>query len=343
MNATGPLLSVEDLTVRIPLRTGAFRRSRDVVRAVSNVSLKLEPGHALGIVGESGSGKTTLARAILRLIPVTSGRVLFAGRDVLAMPPRELRAWRREAQLVFQDPYGSLDPRMTVEHIIAEPLRAHGIAASSAARDKIADLLQRVGLQPEHMHRLPRQFSGGQRQRIGIARALATAPRLLVCDEPVSALDVSVQSQIINLLGDLRRDSGVALLFIAHNLAVIRQLCDEVAVMYLGRIVEYGPADAIFTNPRHPYTQALLAAAPDPRQRRSERWLTLPGEPPSPLKPPPGCAFNPRCPFAEPLCSNERPQCIPRPADSPGQLTACHFAERVTPAALRDRLRADIA
>ncbi len=343
MSATPPLLSVDDLRVHIPLRGGAFGRSREVVRAVDGVSLRLNAGHALGIVGESGSGKTTLARAILRLVAVTSGRVEFAGRDVLALAGRDLRAWRREAQLIFQDPYGSLDPRMTVQAILAEPLRAHSLATSDELSNRVADLLQRVGLQPEHMRRLPRQFSGGQRQRIGIARALATNPRLLVCDEPVSALDVSVQSQIINLLADLRRQSGVALLFIAHNLPVIRQLCDRVAVMYLGRIVEEGPTEAIFENPRHPYTQALLATAPDPHQRRSDRWLALPGEPPSPIRPPAGCAFHPRCPFAEDRCRQERPECEEREGDRPGQMTACHFADRMTANALRARLGADIA
>jgi len=333
-----PLLSVNDLRVHIPVRGSRLGRSREVVRAVDGVSFQLSAGHALGIVGESGSGKTTLARAILRLVAASSGGIEFAGRDLLRMPPGELRAWRREAQMVFQDPYGSLDSRMKVADIIAEPLRAHGLVRGGDPRPQVAELLERVGLQPDHMDRLPRQFSGGQRQRIGIARALATRPRLLVCDEPVSALDVSVQSQVINLLADLRRDAGLALLFIAHNLAVVRQLCDEVAVMYLGRIVEYGPADAVFNQPRHPYSQALLSAVPDAHPQRSRGWLTLPGEPASPLAPPSGCAFHPRCPFTEERCREERPECVPRPGCSPGQLSACHLAERMTPEALVTRL-----
>jgi oligopeptide/dipeptide ABC transporter ATP-binding protein len=340
---TAPLLSVRDLHVHFSLRRGWLGRGHGAVRAVDGVSFSIAPGRSLGLVGESGSGKTTLARAVLRLIPPTSGRVQFAGRDLGGLGVAELRALRRDMQVVFQDPFGSLDPRMTVGDIIAEPLRAHGLARGRAAASRVAELLCGVGLRPEHSARYPREFSGGQRQRIAIARALATSPRLIICDEPVSALDVSVQSQIINLLSDLAGGDRSHLL-ISHNLAVVRQLCDEVAVLYLGRIVESGPADAIFENPCHPYTAALLGCVPRVAPPLGKLELpVLKGEPPSPTPPPRGCRFHPRCPLAEDRCRDDDPPLASRPGTRPGQSSACHFADRVGSMPRPPAERSDVA
>jgi len=329
MNAE-PLLDVDDLRVVFKPRNRALLRSPPPVRAVDGISFAMQPGRTLGIVGESGSGKSTLARALLRLIPAESGRIRFDGCDFLALNAADLRRARRHIQVIFQDPFGSLDPQMTVGEIIAEPLRVHGIAAGPDANARVAELLQNVGLLPEYANRYPRQFSGGQRQRVAIARALATSPRLIICDEPVSALDVSVQSQIINLLSDLSRNSGIAYLFITHNFAVVRQIADDVAVMYLGRIVESGPTDAVFENPRHPYTAALLASVPpvDPAARHTPLRV-LSGEPPSPSNPPAGCRFHPRCPLAEARCQTDDPRLEIRPGVRSNQLSACHFSDRV--------------
>ncbi|MCK6455466.1 MAG: ATP-binding cassette domain-containing protein [Phycisphaerae bacterium] len=324
-----PLLEVENLHVRFASTDQHGRYA--TLHAVTGVSFRIAPGETLGIVGESGCGKSTLARAVLRLVPCTADRLHFAGQDLRSLRGRALRAVRREAQMVFQDPYGTLNPRMTVEQIVGEPLQVHRLVDDAGRRRRVIELLQRVGLSDDHLLRYPHEFSGGQRQRIGIARALATNPRLLVCDEPVSALDLSVQSQIINLIAGLRRDLGLACLFIAHNLAVVRHLCDRVAVLYLGRIVELGPTTAVFDDPRHPYTQSLLASVPraDPDEGRTLPTLT--GEPPSPLNPPHGCTFHPRCPFVEPRCREIEPTLQAHAGLDHGHLAACHLAETLTP------------
>ncbi len=333
-----PLLDVRDLAVHFALEDGWLGRRRRTVRAVDGVSFHLSAGETLGLVGESGSGKSTIARAILRLVSITSGRILFEGRDLAALPTAELRRVRRNLQVVFQDPVGSLDPRMTAGEIIAEPLDAHGIVPSEGRSARVAELLERVGLRPQHAGAYPRQFSGGQRQRIGIARALAVNPKLLICDEPVSALDVSVQSQIVNLLADLRDQRGLACLFIAHSLAVVRQLCDRVAVLYLGRIVEAGPADAVLTRPRHPYTRALLSAVPSLSPCGSPIPPPIIGEPPSPMSPPPGCGFHSRCPFADARCREEPPTLRVMPGTREDARVACHLAETLEfPEASRSR------
>jgi oligopeptide transport system ATP-binding protein len=295
-----------------------------VVHAVSDVSFDVKAGETLGLVGESGSGKSTLGRAVLRLIEPSAGSVRFEGQELTTLPERQLRALRRHMQIVFQDPYGSLDPRMTVRDAVGEALDIHGLAPTKRARDeRVAALLERVGLLPAHMRRYPHEFSGGQRQRIGIARALAVSPRLIVCDEPVSALDVSVQAQIVNLLKDLSEELGLGYLFIAHDLHVVEFMSQRVAVMYLGRIVELCPADALRERARHPYTQALLSAVPSLESSTIRRRLPLAGEVPSALRPPPGCAFHPRCPLAKPgLCDVKRPELR---TISPGHEVSCHL------------------
>ncbi len=320
-----PLLDVRDLAVHFPLRGGLLGRRRGAVRAVDGVSFAIAPGETLALVGESGSGKTTLGRAILRLVEPTSGRVTFEGTDVLALRGEALRRLRRRMQVVFQDPYGSLNPRMTVGAAIREGLVVHGLAGGAEADRRVARLLEEVGLRPEHAARLPHEFSGGQRQRIGIARALAVEPAFVVCDEPVSALDVGVQAQVVNLLRDLQRRRGLAYLFIAHDLAVVAHMADRVAVMYLGRLVELAPRAALFAVPRMPYTQALLSAVPvpDPVQRRPR--IVLGGDPPSPADPPRGCAFHPRCfhPRKDARCEAERPALR---EVAPGHWVGCHHA-----------------
>jgi oligopeptide/dipeptide ABC transporter ATP-binding protein len=321
-----PLLDVRRLSVRFPVKHGAFGRGE--LRAVDDVSLTIEPGETLGLVGESGCGKTTLGRAILRLIEPTSGQVLLDGEDFTRLAKRELRLRRRRVQMIFQDPFGSLDPRLPVEEVLGEALDIHRLADTRAARGKrVAELLESVGLEPGAANRYPHEFSGGQRQRIGIARALAVEPSLIVCDEPVSALDVSVQAQIVNLLRDLQTERGLAYLFIAHDLAVVEHVSHRVMVMHLGKIVECAEARALIRHPHHPYTQALISAVPevDPAHRRSR--IVLPGEPPSPLAPPPGCPFHTRCPTARfPKCSVEAPALR---EIAPGRAAACHFAETV--------------
>ncbi len=297
------LLQVQNLKVHFPVKHGVFSVVREHVKAVDDVSFSIEPGETLGLVGESGCGKTTLGRAIVRLIEPTGGKVLFEGEDLAHMSPLELRGRRRKLQIVFQDPFGSLNPRMTVEDVIGEALDIHDLAESEAARRKrIAELLKAVGLDPAYAQRYPHEFSGGQRQRIGIARALAVEPKLIVCDEPVSALDVSVQAQIINLLQDLQQERGIAYLFIAHDLAVVEHISRRVMVMYLGKIVELADARSIIRSPKHPYTRALISAVPviDPASKKGR--IILPGDVPSPIHPPSGCPFHPRCPIAVAEC-----------------------------------------
>ncbi len=294
------------------------------LRAVDGVSFAVMRGETLAVVGESGCGKSTLGRLLLRLIEPSDGQVFFEDRDIGALPASELRALRRHAQIIFQDPYGSLSPRRSVAQIIAEPLEVFGLVTTRAARrEKVAELLHQVGLPPAAMDRLPRSFSGGQRQRIGIARAIAAGPSFIVADEPVSALDVSVQAQIVNLLQDLQAQNGFSCLFIAHDLAVVRHIADRVMVMYLGRVVEIGPKRAIYATPHHPYTQALLSAVPQPDPDAAQRRIVLEGDVPSPTRVPAGCAFHPRCPIAQDICRTQRP---PLREIAPGQSAACHFA-----------------
>ncbi len=317
------LLSVDGLVRDFPTREGGWAgRSGKVLRAVDGVTFHVGPGETLGLVGESGCGKTTVGRLILRLLPVTAGRVVFDGRDVTHVPERQLREFRRAVQAVFQDPYSSLNPRLTVRDIVGEPLRNFG-ATRRAAAARVGELLDTVGLPPDYMTRYPHAFSGGQRQRIGIARALALEPRLLVCDEAVSSLDVSVQAQVLNLLADLQRQLGLALLFISHNLAVVRHVSHRVAVMYLGRLVEIAPEPAIFEHPRHPYTRALLAAVPE-ADADAPPPAVLAGEIPSPLDPPSGCRFQTRCPRAEARCRATEPGFTEA---QPGHWVRCYFPE----------------
>ena len=320
------LLEVRNLKVHFPVKHGVFSRVKEHVKAVDDVSFSIAPGETLGLVGESGCGKTTLGRAIVKLVEPTAGSVLLEGEDIAHLSGAELRQRRRKFQMIFQDPYGSLNPRMTVSQIIGEAIDIHKLAESASARQKrIAELLQAVGLDAGHAQRYPHEFSGGQRQRIGIARALAVEPRLIVCDEPVSALDVSVQAQIINLLQDLQQRRGIAYLFIAHDLAVVEHISQRVMVMYLGKIVELADASAIISAPKHPYTQALISAVPviDPDSKRKR--IVLPGDVPSPIHPPAGCPFHPRCRLAElPRCGTEAPALR---EVTPGHWAACHFAK----------------
>jgi peptide/nickel transport system ATP-binding protein len=310
-----PLLAVEGLVRE-------FRIGAGVLRAVDDVTFHVGPRETLGLVGESGCGKTTVGRLILRLLPATAGRIVFDGRDVTDVPERRLRDFRRAVQVVFQDPYSSLNPRLTVRDIVGEPLRNFG-ATRRAAAARVAELLDTVGLSADHMTRYPHAFSGGQRQRIGIARALALGPRLLVCDEAVSSLDVSIQAQVLNLLADLQRQLGLALLFISHNLAVVRHVSHRVAVMYLGRLVEVAPEATLFEHPRHPYTRALLAAVPEAGPDAVPPAV-LPGEIPSPLDPPAGCRFQTRCPRAQARCRAAEPPLV---EEQPGRWVRCYFPE----------------
>jgi oligopeptide/dipeptide ABC transporter ATP-binding protein len=324
-------LRAENLVKHFPLRRGLFGRANAVVHAVDGVSFELRSGETMALVGESGCGKSTVGRLVLRLLDATSGKVWFGGEDLMSLSPQELREKRRSLQMIFQDPYSSLNPRMTVEQTLVEPLALHGLA-TGRHHERAAELMDLVGLAPQYLQRYPHEFSGGQRQRIGIARALAVEPRLIVCDEPVSALDVSIQAQIVNLLQDLQRRFGLAYVFIAHDLAVVKHIASHVAVMYLGHIVEYADKRSLFASPRHPYTQALLSAIPIPEPGAKRERMLLQGDVPNPIAPPSGCRFRTRCPYARERCAAEVP--APRP-DNAGHLTACHFWEEIAPPADR--------
>jgi oligopeptide/dipeptide ABC transporter ATP-binding protein len=325
MSDAAPLLEIEDLKVHFPLRRGIFGKPSGAVRAVDGVTLSMARGETLGLVGESGCGKSTLGNAILRVVEPSSGAIRLAGVDLARLEGEELRQARRRAQMVFQDPFASLDPRMRIGDSIGEPLLVHGLAHGEELRARVGELLRRVGLEPVHAARYPHEFSGGQRQRIVIARALALSPDLVICDEPVSALDVSVRGQILNLLLELQRGLGTAFLFVSHDLSVVRHVSDRIAVMYLGRIVELAERDALFRKPRHPYTEALISAIPlpDPPAQRARRRIILSGEIPSPARPPSGCTFHTRCPMATARCRVEAPALLPREG---GALVACHEA-----------------
>jgi oligopeptide/dipeptide ABC transporter ATP-binding protein len=322
------LVQVTGLVKYFPVRgSGLIPRTIGQVRAVDGVSLTLRRGQTLGLVGETGCGKSTLARCIAGLVPVTSGQVLFEGQDITRLPRAQLRRYRREIQMIFQDPYGSLNPRRRVGSIIGDPFAVHKVASGAQRKRAVQELMERVGLNPEHYNRFPAEFSGGQRQRIGVARALALRPKLIIADEPVSALDVSIQAQILNLLADLQADFGLSYLFIAHDLEVVRHVSDEVSVMYLGRIAEHGPKGPVYDTPRHPYTAALLSAAPaaDPDAAAARRRILLTGDVPSPIHPPAGCRFHPRCPQAQGRCQAEEPLLEVKPGDPASHVTACHF------------------
>ncbi len=328
MSGNGDLVRVENLKTYFPIRRGILSRVVGHVKAVDNVSFHIKKGETLGLVGESGCGKTTVGRTLLRLIEPTAGRIYFDGVDLMALGGRALRKMRRRMQIIFQDPYSSLNPRMTVLDIVGEALVIHGLARGLEREDKVKSLLERVGLDARYVNRYPHEFSGGQRQRIGIARALALSPDFIACDEAVSALDVSIQAQVINLLMDLREEFGLAYLFIAHDLSVVRHISDRIAVMYLGEIVETAGADDLFDRPLHPYTQALLSAIPVADPTRKAKRIVLEGDVPTPIDPPSGCHFHPRCRFAEDICSRVNPGVTDAGSD---HTFRCHVAAREFP------------
>ena len=321
---TDNLVEIRGLKVYFEVKGGILKRTVGRVKAVDGVDLDIRRGEILGLVGESGCGKTTVGRALLRLIPATAGSVKFDGKDIFSLSTAELKPLRREMQLVFQDPYSSLDPRSRISEIVGEGLRVHGVTDRTERHHRVLKALEMVGLQEQHMRRFPHEFSGGQRQRIGIARALVLNPSFIVCDEPVSALDVSIQSQVLNLLKDLQQELNLTLLFIAHDMSVVEHLCDRVAVMYLGRIVEIASRDELFSNPQHPYTRALMSAIPIANPKAKRERIILQGDPPSPLNPPSGCRFHTRCPEVVALCSQEIPPLIDL---GHTHLCACHLRQ----------------
>ncbi len=322
------LLRVENLVKHFPVKSSKLiRGEREYVHAVEDVSLEVRRGETLGLVGETGCGKSTLARCVARLYPITSGKIFFDGQDITNLSARRMRPLRREIQMIFQDPYGSLNPRRRVGSIIGDPFAIHRTASGDDRKRQVQELMELVGLNPEHFNRFPAEFSGGQRQRIGVARALAFKPKLIIADEPVSALDVSIQAQILNLLSDLQRDLGLTYVFIAHDLSVVRHVSNRVAVMYLGKIGEQAGADDMWAHPRHPYTDALLSAVPlpDPDHSTQRERIILAGDVPSPIHPPSGCRFHPRCPKARQTCVSTEPELLPRLGDDASHLAACHF------------------
>ena len=329
-----PLLRTEGLVKHFPVPRGLFRRSNAVVHAVDGVSFELAAGQTMALVGESGCGKSTVGRLLLRLLEPTAGKIWFNGEDLTGLSPSAMRARRRELQIIFQDPYSSLNPRMTVGQTLMEPMGLHGLARGRQ-RERAVELLDLVGLAPQYLQRYPHEFSGGQRQRIGIARALAVEPKLIVCDEPVSALDVSIQAQVVNLLQDIQRRLGLSYVFIAHDLAVVKHIASQVAVMYLGQIVEHADKDNLFARPRHPYTHALLSAIPLPEPGRVRNEVMLQGDVPNPITPPSGCRFRTRCPHARQRCADE----VPLLQGEPGHQVACHFWREIAlPVALQPAL-----
>ncbi|GAB2801475.1 dipeptide ABC transporter ATP-binding protein [Actinoallomurus bryophytorum] len=322
------LVNIEDVYKHFPIKQGiVFQREVARVHAVDGVNLEVRRGETLGIVGETGCGKSTLARCITGLHPVTKGRIVFDGTDITELGRRQMKTFRRDVQMIFQDPYGSLNPRRRVGSIIGDPFTIHNIADGAERKKRVQELMELVGLNPEHFNRFPAEFSGGQRQRIGVARALALRPKLIVCDEPVSALDVSIQAQVINLLKDLQRELGLTYVFIAHDLSVVRHVSDRVAVMYLGRIAELSDGETLYERPRHPYTNALLSAASiaDPDRAEKRERIVLFGDVPSPINPPSGCRFHPRCPKAQERCTVEEPVLSVTSGDPDNHITACHF------------------
>jgi oligopeptide/dipeptide ABC transporter ATP-binding protein len=326
MTTKAPLLEVRDVSVHFPIKGGFLGRQVGAVHAVNDVNMTVYEGETLGLVGESGSGKTTLGRAVLKLVPSTGGTIVFNGNDITNMGPGQVRPLRQDMQMIFQDPFGSLDPRMTVFQIVSEPLVNFGKGNKREQRAHVQELLKIVGLNPGHINRYPHEFSGGQRQRVGIARAIALRPKFVVADEPVSALDVSIQAQILNLLEQLQNEFGLTYLFVAHNLSVVRHISDRVAVMYLGHVVELADSEEMYTNPLHPYTQALMSAIPlpDPIEERKKERIILKGDMPSPVNPPPACPFHTRCFKAQRICSEVAPAFEEK---RPGHWAACHFAE----------------
>lgn len=321
---TTPLLEVKGLQQHFPIKGGFLKKTTGYVKAVDGIDLQVYPGETLGIVGESGCGKSTTGRTIMRLLEPTAGEVWFDGKDLAKLPKEEMRRMRKDLQMIFQDPYASLNPRMTIKQILMESLMVHNIGTTEEREKTIEEIIEIVGLRKEHLNRHPHDFSGGQRQRIGIARALVVKPKLIIADEPVSALDVSIQSQVLNLLKDLRKEFNLTLMFISHDLSVVKHLCDRIAVMYLGRVVEIADKRTLFENPSHPYTRALLSAVPVAKPRQKRERILLTGDLPSPANPPSGCTFHPRCPYATDLCKTK----VPSLADiGAGQLVSCHLVQ----------------